>query len=103
MCLYLVVFGMGLLILASDKYENLTNYTQANYWWKQRNWLDFKWHSGTECPEGYRHIIDYWYGTKPGNYTDDKKGVEVVVYNSSSDDWKPDIPREKGVRQYKIF
>ena len=63
---------MGLLIRDNDKYENLTNYTQANYWWKERNWVDFVWHNNDECPDGYRHIIDWWPGTKPGNYTDDK-------------------------------
>ena len=67
--LYMVVFGMGLLIDNKDDFENLTPYTQAIDDWGTGAWAEFRFGSGS-CPEGFERFSNEWLGTVEGNYTD---------------------------------
>ena len=86
--LYMIVFGMGLLIDNKDDFENLTPYTQAIDDWGTGAWAEFRFGSGS-CPEGFERFSNEWLGTVEGNYTDngvkkDRLSVERTDQSQSS-------------------
>ena len=71
--------GLCLAIADTDTDIDLTIYTQAVKDWKNPGWMDAVWGSFGICPNGYEPVINYWHGTKPGNYTN--HGVKVADDN----------------------